>query len=846
LGVEPNLNLVQLKDDPFVSHLIKHALGELCWSESSQKEAIALVIDQALKDATRLDIGSEELAQQWKVIENLFEICTSPNTTPRQLLAVLGLPPCEPTELGTKQHLSVMDRVGQELESQGISPAFESWVSSAQDNIDSLDAVRSFIRERSDNGPTFAKSPLSYYRLPVEDVIAGIIPTWWDLLNLASWDELLQSDVAQDKSIRVIAQGALVEAGAKLPIIFQDFCNFVISVEDDKPDGIVVKVSVAKGKVFKAIGEVRLEGRTGIFKDHDPQDHQSPLRYRFEADGFLSESVKVIALDNYSPGIIVHSRGASKNSLFKKVGKSKIANNYESDLEFPGVGSHHVDILHRKDISIGNQITSTDTNSDMYEPEQRPINKSSDTSSATLIQTDDESEHRFTALIQGEKVELRLFVRAFDTPPVGATSEFDRLILEHRNFSRRTGGATRVEPIACRANDLERWVLENPDSFNPIVLGDDYLRAWANPDWKSQPVLSMSILHHDPRPDPSSFHPPDSYKQSRANLQKALLHEASSDEIIETVAIGERMRDEYFRNIVDQYLNEYNNWLKNDYESAIWSDVITVHSLDASGTALNSYPHAILLTPLHPVRFGWQCVAQALLQDAINLRLRCPAASILDPRSTPDCLVLPCRTPVGKNDSRVFLSVASSSDYWGVLWSGERDQLCLLESEAGRSIFDKELGITIEGLASGFSVPQVERAIDEISFIWAAKSTLRISVTSDTSGSSSCNEGIAKWGRKELGEQDPWRMKGARKLVIYDDRQSDLQPEDAELSTLTQELDSSIEWYSRPKDALQADLGIIAHLGTQDPDLDTTRKIIQSKSLSMQPALESFALKTYL
>lgn len=201
---------------------------------------------------------------------------------------------------------------------------------------------------------------------------------------------------------------------------------------------------------------------------------------------------------------------------------------------------------------------------------------------------------------------------------------------------------------------------------------------------------------------------------------------------------------------------------------------------------------------------------------------------------------------VRKNESRVFLSVASSSDYWGVLWSGERDQLCLLESEAGRSIFDKELGITIEGLASGFSVPQVERAIDEISFIWAAKSTLRISVTSDTSGSSSCNEGIAKWGRKELGEQDPWRMKGARKLVIYDDRQADLQPEDAELSTLTQELDSSIEWYSRPKDALQADLAIIAHLGTQDPDLDTTRKIIQSKSLSMQPALESFALKTYL
>ena len=816
LGVEPNFDDAQLKNDPFVILLIEHALGITTWSKE-QRQAASRVVDQALADASRLDIGSEELANQWNIIERVFDICNYTSVTPRQLVASMGLPPCEANELGSKQHLAVLERVGQELESQGLSTSFESWITSAPDIKEALAAVQTIIREKCNNGPTFAKSPLSYYRLPVKDVIAASLPTWWETLTLARWDELLQSDVAQGHSLQVEAKGAIVDAGAGLPLIFQDKCTFVVSIDDEESGGLTVKVSVSKStKDFKELGQIVITGKSGIFTDSNPQAHQSPLRYRFEADGFLPETKRVVALDHYSPGVVVHSRGASKHVLFKKSRKPKGICEYESDLEFFGVGSHHVDILHGKEIVISEQITGHD----ISERQHKPINKSSDTSAATLIQTDDESVHEFTAVIAGEEVLFRLFVRASDAPPVGAASEFDRLILEHRSVIRRTAGAARVEPATCRANDLEHWVLENTDSFNPIVLGDDYLEAWAPPDWKARPVLSAVQLQHDPRPDPSSFLPPTAYIQARADLQKAILQDSSAHEIIEIVAIGERMRDESFHKIVDKYLDEYNKWLKHDYESAIWADVITVHRLDANGTALNSYPHAILLTPLHPVRFGWQCVAQALLQDAIDRRLRCPAASILDPRSTPDCLVLPCRTPVGKNAPRVFLSVASSSDYWGVLWSGEGDQLRLLEDQAGRSIFDKELGITIEGLSSGFSVSQVERAIDEISFIWAAKSTLRISVTSDTSGSSSCNEGIASWGRKVLGEQDPWRSGGARTLKIYDYRQDELQPEDAELSTLTQVLDSSIQWYSRPINAPQADLAIIAHLGTQSPELD--------------------------
>ncbi|OAI56454.1 hypothetical protein AYO47_02115 [Planctomyces sp. SCGC AG-212-M04] len=817
LGVEPAHDEGDLAHDPFASQLVGQALGKLPWSQK-QREAAASVVEQALTDAACLDIGTEERGHQWEVIERLFEVCYGESPNQKLLLAALGLPPSSDDELGSTQHLGALARVGQELESQGFASAFDSWIAAAGDLKDTLLAAQSFLRGTSGDGATFAKSPSSYYRIPIVDVLEGRLPAWWDVLTLARWDELLHSDVAPDRALQVAADG-IVDAGAGLPIIFQDRAAFTIRVSEDEPDGTVVKISVSKGtKDFVDVGEVTLSGRSATFTHDGPPGHQSPLRYRFEADGYTAVTVRAIALDHYSLGVIVHSRSASRLSLFKKAKKAK--GEYECDVEFPGVGSHHLDILHGKDVFVGDHITGHDTSAETSEPQQRPINKSSDTSSATLIQTDDESVHEFTAQVNGEQVLLRLFVRASDAPPVGAASEFDRLILEHRSTVRRAGGASRVEPATCRANDLEHWILEAPDSFHPLVLGEDYLEAWAAPQWSAAPVLSVGQLQHDPRPDAVTFQPPAGYVQARTALQTALREGSSSDELVETVAIGERMRDEAFRKIVDRYLEEYAKWLKHDYDSAIWADVVTVHRLDPNGAGLNSYPHAMLLTPLHPARFGWQCVAQALLQHAIDHRVRCPAASILDPRATPDCLVLPCRTPVGKIAAKVFLSVASNSDYWGILWSGDGDQLRSLEDDAGRLIFDKEFGITIDGLASGFSVPQVERAIDEIAQIWAAKSTLRISVSSDTRGSSSCNDGIASWGRKALGEQDPWRAGGARSLEVYDQRDDELQPEDAELSTLTQVLDSSIRWYSRPTAPPQADLAIIAHLGTQSPELD--------------------------
>lgn len=813
-----------LINDPFVSNLIEVATSKTSW-EASVKESAILVINKAMTDAARLDIGTDAPEHQWKIIERIFEVCFLDKATPIQLLAALGLPPCEPKKLGTKEHLIVLDKVGQEFETSGIKDPFDSWMASDSGEIikDKLASALEFIRDTS--ASNFAKAPSYFYRISMEDVLANQIPKWWESLDLNQWEELLQSDIGEVHSICVKAIAPLVaqESGSGLPTIFQKQCSFEIQIDEENHSAATVKISVSKGtKDFTQLALVDISSGNSTFTHDDPPIHQTPLRYRFEAEGFEPKTVRVIALDRYLPGVIVYSRGASKLTLFKKQKKSKGAAKYDCDIEFKGVGTYHLDILNGKGIAINNQIASQDTSSEINDIQNRPINKSSDITAAALIQTDDESSHEFTAEINSEKVIFKLHVRALDSQPVGATSEFDRLILEHRSATHKSSRATRVEPVTCLTKTLGHWLLEDPNSYYPLVIGEDYVAAWNKPDWKANPVISMVSLQHDPRPENSSFLPPNGYLTARLNLQTALRGESPGDDLLETIELGERMRDQKFRDIVDEYLSEYIKWLKSDFESAAWADVVTVHRLDtntAGPKSLASYPHALLLTPMHPARFGWQCVAQSVLQHAIDQRQRCPGASILDPRSAPDCLVLPCRTPVGKTDLRKFLSVASNSDYWGVFWSGDGDHLAKLNEDAGKSIFDKEFGITIDGLASGFSVSQVERAIDEISNIWSAKSALRISITSDTIGSSSCNEGITSWGRKSLGEQDPWNMGGGRSLEIYDDRRIDLQPEDAELSALTQALDSSIHWFSQPKNTPQADLAIIAHLGTQSPEL---------------------------
>src|SRR6476620_3914832 len=102
--------------------------------------------------------------------------------------------------------------------------------------------------------------------------------------------------------------------------------------------------------------------------------------------------------------------------------------------------------------------------------------------------------------------------------------------------------------------------------------------------------------------------------------------------------------------------------------------------------------NAVVVSPLHPIRLAWQCLAQRAMFLA-QRKLPCPAASILDPDCIPDAISLPLRTATGGIERETYFSVECSSDYWGILWNANRLDL-LSRGPAGPPL-DREMGLLV-------------------------------------------------------------------------------------------------------------------------------------------------------
>ncbi len=88
--------------------------------------------------------------------------------------------------------------------------------------------------------------------------------------------------------------------------------------------------------------------------------------------------------------------------------------------------------------------------------------------------------------------------------------------------------------------------------------------------------------------------------------------------------------DPEFLQQIDSYLRSYLAWLDADPDVAAWSDIAIVVGLEASSPPqLTQEPDAVLISPFHPLRLAWQCIAQRALFTAINRHASCPAASVL-------------------------------------------------------------------------------------------------------------------------------------------------------------------------------------------------------------------------
>jgi DNA phosphorothioation-dependent restriction protein DptH len=836
---------------PFFERLLSKALGE---SAGSNLDAYLDLANGVLRsELVRRDEESQDGTYQWGLLKSLFDRKLPDASNHDRTMAILGLFACESNQLDFRAHYNVLERLAELLESMGIRQGFETLKIDNPELVEPLDACMQHIRKNCTSGSDFKEAPAWFYS-PINGGGDGCeLPKWWSQLSLDCWTAILESDPAPNKNDLVArCVNCIVPVSKGLPHIVQSAPEFQI-VYGKQGDCRGGKIRISRkvgGKIAEDLGIHEIPEGDGAlcWGDPTPPNHRSHLEYIFQLIDEVGQESKplkarVIALEAYEPGLVVYCRNAAKVTPFKEK-KKKAAKNttkqkvvkkgrlsgpepaeYENTLELHGIGMHQIDLYTASGLILDKEIIGHGASSEKDLMTRKPINPSGLRHAVSVIETDEECRYVFKAGRQGSAMnEYWINIEADDESPVGADSEFDRLVIEHqKKINGERSGAT-IEPSGARCSDLQRWMLQNEHSYRPLIIGPDFEQQWTEPDWEGTAMISAMVLLRDPRPSWEDMSPPREFLELRKQVLQRIGNDVDgSSRLVEEVNLGDLMKeegDEAFGGLMEKYISAYNGWLRENYESAAWCDVVLACKADSAGGSLNANPYAIVLSPLHPLRLAWHCKAHQVLKDALDRQVPCPAASTLDPATFPDCMMLPARQTGGGNRSLGFLAVGCSSDYWHVLWGC--DAFEDLASAEFKSLFGAWFGVGVDSMAAGFSGEQVKRSIDEMRRIYSAKSTLRLLVESDSSGASSCNEGIAAWAASNLGpDADPWFGAGTTRVEVIDTREEQSQPTESQVARMSEISGGSLSWYSLRKSDRVADLAVLAHLGTANPGLET-------------------------
>jgi len=832
--------------EPVVSALLEEGLSLLLGTEPSV--SIRQCVRHALVECWDIDQRYRDKRQCWHLVQRLFNFARGPLSGHEALLAVLGLPVGALNELGSSEHLETLRNVASLLESNGLTAGFEELENAAAGDtglISSLQAFRNHLRATGViEAGEFSKAPLQHYAPRCDE--GGSVPAWWRQLSVDAWMRLLVTSPPPAGKLVVRIDPCLVPMPRGMPALTLHTVRITANINDlSEREQIAVSRASGQTKLQQLATLAAEPNETAIWEDTAPPEHERFLRYRLESPGYSVVTTKVIVLEKYTPGVVAVARNAKSATPFRLNRKAKDAENntierWECEVVVTGMGYHPLDLFVASTHVLSPMIRCHNTNAEESDPVDRPINQSDSSRWTCLIETDEESYFDFSArsAATGATSLFRVHVTAEEVDPTEVNSHFQRLVLENRAVAGGDFPRTRVEPRNCRASDLEELAIEDIYSFRPVILGPDYLDAWRNPDWGTGlPLISRYGLPVDPRPSLQEMTPPQAFLEARKVVLQHLGPDGS-DELPSSAGMWplfECVADAEFNGAVQQLVDAYLQWLEQDYDNAIWSDVFAVHGCQSGVNALESTPYAVLLTPLHPIRLAWQCHAQATLHQAVDRDVRCPAASTLTPALFPDCLSLACRTGAGSIVRKQFAAVASSSDYWGTLWAVEA--LGRLGRGEPDPVLSEELGLTVDGLSAGFSAAQVIRSLDEVHRLLPGRTTLRVNVCADTAGPGSLNEGIQSWCDSHVGpDADCWSTSGAFSLEIVDHRPLALQPEQAALASLTAHTDAAISWFdaSRRNSGDTQDLSILAHLGTINHEFSIKglRSAIDSSALT--------------
>jgi len=820
--------------DGFVQHIVRHGLKSAGIEQESLADALLLVeCAAAAVDEIDLDKGSRQAA--WHLLSRIYSISeTLHGLSPGSALALsCGIPPMQDGGIAAKVQLGILEKVADEM-ADGFRPGIERLSANAfsQEIKNALSDLLNHVRESCEIPTIFERATAAYY-LPSNHIELTSPPLWWRTLTCDVWAQLLSDEPDETSGdLTITCINSLTPVTKGMPAVVHAEAILLISA-NSTVEGESVEVQLTGGSTGKIGTQLLVDSAEPYTDDPTSGTQRSPINYKVTAAGRKAASTKIISLASWAPGILVTCRIASKLSPPRKPRRGSTGIHWETSLSMPGSGRYELLVFTSPGITLLKAEGIADDATEQLGEDPKQLNLQSLAPEEYQIEIEAEGKFQLEVTFQidgqrGHQI-CRAYITCEETKEEGCKSEFERLIKLNRRHLEKFDAKSVIQiDRHARLSSLQSWLLDEHNvakSFIPIVLSDDYAAIWTPPDWNSLegPILSKARFLHDPRPQASLFQPPAEFVHARLQIAARVRETSDYAGLMESAPLGKWLaRDSSFRMLVETYLDSYMAWLAADREVACWIDTIAVCPRESDGRTLARVPDAIILSPLHPLRLAWHCLAQQTLYEEVegDHARPCPAASILDPDCVPDLLTMSLQAPGGPTgiEQVDFLSVECSSDYWSVLWNGTR--LGEIASKARTAPFDSEFGLVVGGISSGFSPAQVARALEDVSDLLAAKPIISLVVSSAGGATDACNEGLATWCVKRFGNGDnavAQQGVGPRVLEVFDTRPMSSRPDQATIANLSEDTGNRVRWFDGQPASTHPDLGIVAQLDSAQP-----------------------------
>jgi DNA phosphorothioation-dependent restriction protein DptH len=658
-----------------------------------------------------------------------------------------------------------------------------------------LDALLTHLNSKVLSAAALVRSSACYYRP------ASPVPNWWVELTSPRIGEMLdelQEGQATQGRLRLASTNAL-NAGDRI-----DGEPWIVANEVD------VRASTDTGATMPAISFSRRLPRAApqvvaadptdpaVCHDALPPAHGAALKYQVSAPDHRPGVVDVVSLDTFGCLGTARVHDADRN---KPPARRRGQTNWRQEIIMPRAGSidlgvFHCTAAHTVRLTI-KKTGATDTRT---------------TSAGTwlvtfLVDIEDKDQVTVTLLnAAGQPLGEWEVEFSVQEPQVVASSLFEALVVAHQGGGKV--GVPRVADAPCQR--LESSYVHHTDSWKPVIAcWPEGVESQVTIDW-SNPRLGSHLPAVDPRP---AVTPPADLLAAREAVRAFL---EAKDRPVAMIELG----DPALQPLIKMYLEKYLAWLIAVPEQAPWFDCISIYVADwnaqASTYISSREPVANLLSPLHPLRLGWHCLAQAQLSDSItDATKRCPAAGLLDPSSCPDAGAWHLNL-VGQPVERGFLAIECEHPYWAVLVN--KDYVSKDADLDRARMYLAELGLPTKGIAGGFTRSQAIDSLKEVVGLLPGRAHLRVGIVGSPDASPASADGVIRWCQDRF-EEDYLADPGPFSVDVYDSREAP-HPSEERLADLSEKTKELVKWFklkSAATSPVQLDLVIIDQLGTMAP-----------------------------